>query len=328
VGHKVSRAPQLQQPAVLRVVLALALLALALVPLAEHRFYTHFFTKIMIMAIFAMSLDLLVGYGGLVSLGHALFFGVSGYTLALLTPATEPASVWLTLPAALGVAALAALLVGALVLRTSGVYFIMVTLAFAQMVFFFVHDSRHLGGSDGKYINFKPTVSLAGWEPLDLESPVQRYYVVLVLLVACYWLLRVLLRAPFGQVLIGCRVNEARMRSLGFATFRYQLAAFVIAGTLAGLAGYLHGVQDGVVNPELLSWHQSGHALVMVILGGMGIPAGAAIGAAALMLLELGFSAWTKHWQLLLGGFIVAVVFLLPNGIAGLLARRGGDDGS
>ncbi len=330
--------PLLDQPRALRIALFAGLILLALVPLAEHRFYTQYFTKIMIMAIFAMSLDLLVGYVGLVSLGHALFFGVAGYTLAMLTPAAEPASLWFTLPAALGIAAAAALVIGFLVLRTSGVYFIMVTLAFGQMAFFFVHDAKGFGGSDGKYINFKPLVTILGQEVVDLDKPVQRYYAVLACLVLVYFVLRMLMRSLFGQVLIGCKINEHRMSSLGYPTFRYKLAAFVIAGTIAGLAGYLQGVQDGVVNPELLSWHQSGHALVMVILGGMGTPAGPALGAAVLMLLELSFSTWTKYWQLLLGGFIIAVVFLLPNGLASLftseglarlrrLGRRGGEGG-
>ena len=305
----------------LPVLLAATLLALLLFPLVGEKFYLQYATKIMIMAIFAMSLDLLVGYTGLVSLGHALFYGLAGYALVLMGERGE-VSLWWTLPASMAVAALAALAVGALVLRTSGVYFIMVTLAFAQMTYFFVRDSAYFGGSDGKYLNAKPTLSLFGWQPVDLENTLHRYYLTLVLTVAVYLLLRRVLGSPFGRVLVGIRDNEPRMRSLGFATFRYKLAAFVLAGALAGLAGYLTAVQDGIMNPEQLGWNRSGEALVMVILGGMGTLAGPALGAGALMVLELLFSIWTKYWQLLLGAFVIAVVLFLPRGLGSLFARR------
>ncbi len=306
---------------VLRALLAAMLLALLVFPLVGEKFYLQYATKIMIMAIFAMSLDLLVGYTGLVSLGHALFYGLAGYALVLMGAVGE-VSLWWTLPASMAVAALAALVVGALVLRTSGVYFIMVTLAFAQMTFFFVRDSLYFGGSDGKYLNAKPHMSLLGWQPIDLDNYLHRYYLTLVLTVAVYLLLRRVLGSLFGRVLVGIRDNEQRMRSLGFATFRYKLAGFVLAGALAGLAGYLTAMQDGIMNPEQLGWHRSGEALVMVILGGMGTLAGPAIGAAALMVLELVFSTWTKYWQLLLGAFVIAVVLFLPRGLGSLFARR------
>jgi branched-chain amino acid transport system permease protein len=153
------------------------------------------------------------------------------------------------------------------------------------------------------------------------------YYVILVALVGVYFLLRRLLASPFGHVLVGIKANEQRMNSLGFATFRYKLVAFVIAGMLAGLAGYLAAALDGLVNPELLSWHQSGQALMMVIFGGMGTPAGPILGAGALKLLELQLTSWTKHWQLLLGLFIVLVVLVFPNGLASLFGKRKRDGG-
>ena len=311
----------MERSRVLPILLAATLLALLVFPLVGEKFYLQYATKIMIMAIFAMSLDLLVGYAGLVSLGHALFYGLAGYALVLMGERGE-VSLWWTLPASMAVAALAALAVGALVLRTSGVYFIMVTLAFAQMTYFFVRDSAYFGGSDGKYLNAKPTLSLFGWQPVDLENTVHRYYLTLVLTVAVYLLLRRVLGSPFGRVLVGIRDNEPRMRSLGFATFRYKLAAFVLAGALAGLAGYLTAVHDGIMNPEQLGWNRSGEALVMVILGGMGTLAGPALGAGALMVLELLFSIWTKYWQLLLGAFVIAVVLFLPRGLGSLFARR------
>ena len=302
----------------LQIVLLVGLLALAAFPLVGDKFYVQFVTKVMIMAIFAMSLDLLVGHGGLVSLGHALPFGLAAYALMLVTPEYQAAGFWTSLALSVGVAGLVSAAVGALVLRTSGIYFIMVTLAFAQMAYYYVHDSKYLGGSDGKYIYVRPVLEFFGWQPLDLERPAHFYYLALALMVAVYAGLRVLLAAPFGRALAGIRENEPRMRMLGFATFRYKLACFVIAGMLAGVGGWLAAAHDGLVNPEMLSWHQSGQLLMMVILGGMGTPAGPVLGAAALKLLELGFQGWTKHWQLLLGGFIVLSVLFMPRGLSQL----------
>ncbi|OFZ95135.1 MAG: ABC transporter permease [Betaproteobacteria bacterium RIFCSPLOWO2_02_67_12] len=311
-----------RQPRALQVLLAIGLVALAAFPLVGEKFYLQFITKLMIMGIFAMSLDLLVGHTGLVSLGHALFFGVAAYALMLLTPEYQAAGFWTSLGVSLGVAALAALIVGFFVLRTTGIYFIMVTLAFGQMTYFYVHDSSHLGGSDGKYIYVRPVLEIAGWSPFDLERPAHFYYVALAMMVFVYLTLRVLLASPFGRVISGIKENEHRMRMLGFATFRYKLVCFVLAGTLAGLAGWLAAAHDGLVNPEMLSWHQSGQLLMMVILGGMGTPSGPILGAAALKVLELVFQGWTKHWQLLLGGFIVLSVLLLPRGLAQLFESK------
>lgn len=311
----------METPRPLQVLLALLFVALLFFPLVGEHFYIQYATKIMIMAIFAMSLDLLVGCTGLVSLGHALFYGIAGYALAMMMEGSA-VSLWWSLPAAMAISGLIAFAVGALVLRTSGIYFIMVTLAFAEMMFYFVRDSQYFGGSDGKYVNFKPTVSLAGWEPVDLENSLHRYYLTLVITVLVYLLLRTVLGSLFGRVLRGIRDNEPRMRSLGFPTLRYKLACFVLAGALAGAAGYLTAMQDGIMNPEQLGWHRSGEALVMVILGGMGTLAGPVLGAGALMVLELVFSTWTKYWQLLLGGFIIAVVLFLPGGLGSLFERR------
>ncbi|HYL89151.1 MAG TPA: branched-chain amino acid ABC transporter permease [Burkholderiales bacterium] len=302
-----------------QILLVISLVALAAFPFVGEKFYIQFVTKVMIMAIFAMSLDLLVGQAGLVSLGHALPFGLAAYALMLLSPQYAAAGFWTSLAASIGVAGIASAIVGALVLRTSGIYFIMVTLAFGQMAYYYVHDSKYLGGSDGKYIYVRPALEVFGWQPFDLERPVHFYYFALALMVLVYAGLRVLLAAPFGRVIAGIKENEHRMRMLGFATFRYKLACFVIAGMLAGLTGWLTAAHDGLVNPEMLSWHQSGQLLMMVILGGMGTPAGPLLGAAALKALELVFQGWTRHWQLLLGGFIVLSVLFLPRGLAQLL---------
>jgi branched-chain amino acid transport system permease protein len=314
-----------QQPRSLQILLIAGLIALAAFPLFGEKFYVQFVTKVMITAMFAMSLDLLVGYAGLVSLGHALPFGLAAYALMFVTPEYGAAGVWWSLAAAAGVAAVASLVVGLLVLRTSGIYFIMVTLAFGQMAYYYVHDSKYLGGSDGKYIYVRPVLEIFGWQPFDLENYTHFYYVALGLMAFVYVTLRVLLASPFGRVIAAIKENEHRTRMLGFATFRYKLVCFVLAGMLAGLAGWLTAAHDGLVNPEMLSWHQSGQLLMMVILGGMGTPSGPVLGAAALKLLELGFQGWTKHWQLLLGGFIVLSVLLIPRGLAQIFdwRRRG-----
>ena len=297
-----------------------AVAALLALPVFAEKYYLQLFTKILIMAIFAMSLDLLVGYTGLVSLGHAAFFGLGAYVLALLTPQYEGASLWTSLPIAMGAAALLAAAIGLLVLRTAGIYFIMVTLAFAQMVYFVFHDTKIAGGSDGMYIYVRPVADLFGWQPFSLEDFRHLYFVTLALFAAVFVGLRVMLRSPFGRVIVGIRVNEHRMRSLGYRTFRYKLVCFVIAGALAGLAGYLAGAQYGNVNPDMLGWHLSGSALMMVILGGMGTLTGPIVGAFAMLLAEIAFQGVTKHWQLLMGGFVVLVALFLPYGLVGLAA--------
>jgi branched-chain amino acid transport system permease protein len=294
---------------------------IAAFPVSGATFYVELATKIMIMAIFALSLDLLVGWTGLVSFGHAAYFGVGAYVLAHLSPSTAAAEFWSSVAIAIGVAALCALVIGFFVLRTRGIYFIMVTLAFAQMFYFVFHDTEVGGGSDGRYVNLKPDASIGGFVPFDLDKPYQLYYVVLALLVLVFAFLQLLLRSRFGRALQGIRVNEPRMRALGFPVFAYKLAAFTIAGGLAGLAGYLLAAQSGFVNPELVSWHQSGNVLLMVILGGAGTPLGPIVGAFALTLLHELFSTLTRHWQLWLGATIVLLVLFMPGGLGHLFRR-------
>ena len=311
-------------PRTLQVVLALAFVALALFPVVGTDFYVQSVARMMILAIFAMSLDLLLGVTGLVSLGHAAFFGLAGYALAFLTPAGEPVSLWWTLPAAVAASALAALVIGFIVVRPHGIYFIKVTMAFAQMVYYVFFDNKALGGSDGIYVNFKPDAWL-----FDLDNKLAFYYFTLVMLVAVYAFLRRLLWSPFGRVLAGIRVNEHRMRAMGYGTFGYKLAAFTLAGALAGLAGYLFAAQSGYVNPELMGFHASAHAIMMVILGGMGNFAGAIAGAFAFEYLlhwfkdlpTVGAFDLGKHWQLWMGLFIVLVVVFARGGLLGAIER-------
>jgi branched-chain amino acid transport system permease protein len=302
--------------------LAIVVGGLALMPAVAGTFYLQLLTKIMILAIFAMSLDLLVGFTGLVSLGHAAYFGIAAYVLVALSPSHQPASLWLTLPAAIAASSLAALVIGSLVLRTSGVYFIMATLAFAQMVYSFFAESGAVGGADGLYIYFKPEAPIFGMKPFDLERTTDFFYVALAAMILVYLVLRIVLASLFGRVLVGVRDNEQRMRSLGYPTFRYKLVAFVISGALAGLSGYFAAAQFGFVNPEILNWHRSGEVLIFVVLGGMGTLIGPAVGAFVMVLLQDFIAGMTTHWLLPMGLFVIVAVMVLPDGLAGL-ARVG-----
>jgi len=314
-------------PRGVQVVLWLGLLALLAFPFVGTEFYTQMVTRMMIMAIFAMSLDLLQGVTGLVSLGHAAYFGLAGYALAFLTPQTETISLWWSLPLSVLASGTAALVIGFFVVRTHGIYFIMVTMAFAQMVYFVFFDNRALGGSDGLYIYFKPTAQIGGFTLFDLDNRVTMYYFTLALVLLVYVFLRRLLWSPFGRALAGIRVNEHRMRAMGFGTFGYKLSAFTLAGALAGLGGFLWGVQTEYINPELMGFHTSAHAIMMVILGGMGNFAGAIVGAFTFEyvlhvfkdLPYVGEVHLGKHWQLWMGSFIVLVVAFAPRGVLGIV---------
>ncbi len=304
----------------------LAFLPMVLTP------YTHdLVVKIGILAVFALSLELLVGMTGLVSLGHAAFLGIGAYVCVIsaerLAGQGTAAALPLLLLASIAAAALYALFVGALSLRTKGVYFIMVTLAFAQMAYFVFHDTKLAGGSDGLFLYTKPVLDVAGRTLLNLERKLDIYYVVWAVLVCTYGFLALIHRSRFGRALAGIRVNEQRMRAAGYSTYGYKLAAFVLAGALAGLAGALLSIKDGAVNPELLSWHESGAVLLMLILGGIGHLRGAVIGAIAFTLLkelyqsEALLGPLAKHWQMTLGFTIIAFVALLPKGLIGIGQR-------
>jgi len=268
-------------------------LVLAALPWFVSPYQQDLIAKILVYALFALSLELLVGTTGLVSLGHAAFFGI-----------------------------------GALSLRTRGVYFIMVTLAFAQMAYFVFHDTKLGGGTDGIFMYVRPVLGAGGAVWLDLEDKRHFYYLALGALALTYALLALLLRSRFGHALVGIRLNEQRMRAAGFSTYGYKLAGFVIAGALAGLAGFLVAVKDAAVNPELLSWHESGAVLLMIILGGLGHLRGAFIGALAFTLLKEFFQSESllgplaSHWQLTLGFTIIGFVAWLPKGLSGIALPR------
>ena len=295
-------------------------LLLAAYPMVAGGFGVDLVTKIMIFAVFALSLELLVGGAGLVCFGHAAFFGIGAYAAVLFAGTDGPASLLWLLPLAMGAAAAYALLVGALSLRTKGVYFIMVTLAFAQMAYYVVHDTPLGGGTDGIYLTSKPALGAI----VNLDKPITLYLFTLATLIGVFVFLALLSRSRFGRALAGIRVSEQRMRATGFSTYPYKLAAFTISGAIAGLAGFLFAVKDGYVNPELMSWHFSGSVLIMIILGGIGHLRGALIGAFAFALLqeffqsEAIFGNFAKHWHLGLGLTIIASVALLPRGLVGL----------
>jgi branched-chain amino acid transport system permease protein len=278
-------------------------------------YYIGFMRRVLIFAIAAASLNFILGYGGMVSLGHAAFFGTGAYTVGVLM-AEGIASAWLAWPLAVIVAGAAAFLIGAVSLRTRGVYFIMITLAFAQMVYYVAVGLKRYGGEDGLNL---PQRSILG-PGIDLGHDVTFYYVVLALLIGVIALMERVIAARFGRVLIGIRENESRMEAIGYPTYGYKLAAFTFAGALAGLAGALFANHNLFVSPAALHWTQSATLVVMVIVGGIGYRWAGVLGAVALLLLEEALAGLTEFWHLPLGLVLLAVVFLAPHGLAGWLA--------
>jgi branched-chain amino acid transport system permease protein len=282
-----------------------------------QEFYLSVAARIGVYAIAATSLNLVLGYGGLVSFGHAAFFGLGAYTVAVLS-VSGVGSGWVAFPAAVAVAALAALLIGAISLRTRGVYFIMITLAFAQMLFYLANSIKAWGGDEGLNLAARSAFGLG----IDLGNDLHFYLLVLGVLAALLVALQRLDQSRFGQAIRAIRLDEIRAESIGFPVARYQLLLFVIGGALGGLAGALMVNQQRYVNPNLLYWTQSGTLMVMVILGGVGSRWGGLLGAAALLLLEETLSLYTIHWQFWVGWLLLAVVLFAPRGLAGLASWR------
>jgi branched-chain amino acid transport system permease protein len=298
--------------------LAFGLLALALVPLAatalNEPFYLDLFRRIMIFAIAAVSLDLILGYGGMVSFGHAAYLGLGAYAVAI--PAHYGIESGLVQwPLAMVLSGLVALVIGAISLRTSGVYFIMITLAFAQMLYYLGISINAWGADDGMRLVRRSQFGGV----VDLGNPYVFYYVVFGLLLALLGLGHRLIHARFGLVIRGARSNDARMRAIGFATFRYRLVAFAMAGAVCGLAGALLTNQTEYLTPSYMHWTRSGEIMVMVILGGMGTLVGPVLGAVVLLLLEDILAAWTVNWQAILGPVLVLIVLYARRGLWGLL---------
>ena len=299
--------------------LFMMIFSLSLLPIYGSEYSIDWMTKTMIYGIFALSLELLVGTSGLICFGQAAFFGIGAYAAVKFSSEQSMTQVEFLLPLAIIFAGLYAFFVGILSLRTKGVYFIMVTLAFAQMAYYVIHDTSVGGGTDGIYLYSKPL--LFGFA---MNSSISFYLFSLVCLVFILMLLGLITHSRFGRALAGIRINELRMRAIGFNTYSYKLAAFVISGAIAGLSGYLFAVKDGFVNPEMLSWHLSGAVLIMIIFGGLGHLRGALIGALAYALLEEFFRSeaifghYAKYWHLGLGLTIMCSVVLLPRGLFGL----------
>jgi branched-chain amino acid transport system permease protein len=313
--------------AVLLAAAALLALAPAIAAGIGQPFLVATCTRFVIYAIAAVSLDLILGIGGMVSFGHAAWFGLGGYVVAItafhaqegttllgLPGSTEALVVW---PLAIVVTALVALPIGALSLRTSGIHFIMITLAFSQMLFYLFVSLKFYGGDDGLALARRNT--LAGF---DLRDATRFYYVCVAALVGWLALCAAIRRSRFGMVLAGCRQNERRMLALGYPVYRYKLVAFVVAAAGAGLAGALWANAARFVSPDMLAWIKSGELMVMVILGGVGTLYGAVAGAFVLLGLEQTLAAWTEHWMLLLGPALTLFVLFARRGLFGLAAGK------
>ena len=296
---------------------ACVLLLLAAPPLAiwlGQPYYVELLRRVMIFAIAAASLNLLLGYGGLVSFGHAAYLGVGGYSVGILA-FYGIYNGWLQWAVAILASALVALVIGAISVRTRGIYFIMITLAFTQMLYYLGISVEEYGGDDGMRLKVKSQFSGL----VDLGDPVAFYYLVLALLLVVIYLVHRLVNSRFGLVLRAAKSNEARTRAIGFSPYPYQLAAFVISGALCGLAGALLANHTAYIAPAFMDWTRSGEIMFMVILGGMGSMAGPALGAFALLIVEDLLAGWTEHWQVILGPLLVLCVLFFRRGLAGLL---------
>jgi len=278
-------------------------------------FYLDLTRRIMILAIAAVSLNLILGYGGLVSFGHAAYIGIGAYAVGILG-FYGIFNGWLHLLVAIAASALVALAIGAVSIRTSGVYFIMITLAFTQMLYYLGISVAEFGGDDGMRLKRRSQLGI-----VDLNDPVQFYYFALVLMLLAVYLTNRIVNSRFGLVLRATKSNEPRSRAIGFSPYPYRLAAFVIAGAMCGLAGALYGNHTNYITPGLMSWQQSGDIMFMVILGGMATTAGPVLGAFALLLLEDLLSSWTQYWQVILGPLLVLSVLFFRRGLSGIFYK-------
>jgi len=306
------------------IVVACLLLILILLPVyaawADNPFVLNMFTRIVILALAATSLNLILGYGGMVSFGHAAYLGIGGYAIGILTY-EGLSNGYLQLAVALSVSALFALLVGAISLRTRGVYFIMITLALSQMIYYVASALDRYGADDGLTLTRRS--QFGPW--LDLGNKTLFYYICLACLLAGIYLVWRIVNSRFGLVIQGARSNERRMHAIGFPTYRYKLLCFVFAGTMCGLAGALLANHSDFVSPAMMHWTRSGDLIIMVVLGGMATPFGPMVGAVALLVLEEVLSRYTEYWQIIIGPMLLLVVIFARGGIDSILTgkRRG-----
>jgi branched-chain amino acid transport system permease protein len=303
------------------IVLLLVFAVLAIIPAiaawTDVPFYNDLGQRMMILAIGALSLNLIMGYGGMISFGHAAYIGIGAYTIGICAE-HEVVSGFIQWPLALAASALFSLIFGVICLRTRGVYFIMITLALAQMMYFLGVSLDRYGGDDG--LPLAEPSDFGGL--IDLSDKTSLYYLVFALLLLCLWISHRMVNSRFGMVIQGARSNEARMESLGFPTFRYRLTAFVIAGTMAGLAGVLLANHTEFVNPDMMHWTRSGDLIIMVLLGGMGSLLGPILGTLVFLLLEEFLSGVTEYWQLIFGPILILVVLYARGGLLGFLTRK------
>lgn len=306
-------------------ILAGCVLLLAAVPVLatafEEPYYIDLVRRVMIFGIAAVSLNLILGYGGLVSFGHAAYLGVGGYAVGIFAYYGVHSG-WLQWGVAILASALVALVIGAISLRTRGIYFIMITLAFTQMLYYLGISVDEYGGDDGMRLKVKSQFSGL----VDLDNPTAFYYLVLALLLGAIYLVHRLVNSRFGMVMRAAKSNEARSRAIGFSPYLYQLAAFVISGAICGVAGALLANHTSYLTPSFMEWTRSGEIMFMVILGGMGTAPGPALGAFALLIIEDLLAGWTQHWQIILGPLLILSVLFFRRGLAGLLPG-GGKDG-
>jgi branched-chain amino acid transport system permease protein len=304
-----------------RIAAGAILLLLALVPVYASVFdapyYVTLFSRIVILALAALSLAPILSYGGMVSFGHALYLGVGAYSVGILAY-HGVTSGWVHLAAAIGVSALIAVSTGAICLRTTGLGFIMITLAFAQMFYFLMVSLKYYGGDDGLSVqdrsDFRPLI--------NLDSNVALYYVAFALLVGVLYLLYKLVNSHFGMVLRGCKSNERRVKALGIPTLRYKLTAYVLSAVICGVAGVLLANLTRFASPEYMSWLRSGDLILMIVVGGVNSLMGGVVGAIVLLLLEEVLSSWTQHWMVILGPLIILMVLTAKQGLYGALLAR------
>jgi branched-chain amino acid transport system permease protein len=293
-------------------------LLVALPPLVTalgQTYYIDLVRRMMILAIAAISLNLILGYGGLVSFGHAAYLGVGAYAVGILG-FYGIANGWIHILVAVATSALVALAIGAVSIRTSGMYFIMITLAFTQMLYYLGISLAEFGGDDGMRLKSRSDLQF-----IDLKNPVQFYYLALGLMLVSVLVVHKVVNSRFGLALRACKSNEARSRALGFSPYPYRLAAFVMAGALCGLAGALYANHTNYITPGLMNWQQSGELMFMVILGGMATAAGPVVGSFALLILEEVLKAWTEHWMVVLGPLLILSVIFFRRGLAGIFFR-------
>lgn len=306
-----------------RIFLAIFFVVALCIPLflEQNSFFVGKATTVLILSVFVMSLDFLVGRVGLVTLGHALFYGLGGYLFVIITPEYEAVNFWVYALAILAICAIIALIIGVVVLRTSGIYFIMITLAISQMVYYFFFDSLDFGGNDGLFIFMKPETSIFGISFLDLDNPTHFYYLALLAVAVTLITIKIILRSRFGRIVEASKLNPQRTEALGYNIFAFRLISYIIGSTLAAYAGLLFALQYGYVNPQFMTWEMSGTALVMSILGGLGTIYGAILGAITYEGLQYFFEHMSQDWMLFMGGAIILMVLLLKKGLAGYLEK-------